>query len=425
MPPLGYLSDSMKHVHIIGAGLAGLSAALELANAGLRVRLYEAGPQAGGRCRSYHDKSLDCLVDNGNHLLLSGNQAAMRFLDQVGGRNHLTGPGKPEFPFMDLANGERWVVRPNLGLIPWWLFAKNRKVPGATLSEFLPLASMHKAPATATVSQWLKPGELRRRLLDPLAIAALNTMPDQGSAQLLGAVVKESLAKGGKACIPLWPHHGLSSAFIDPALARLKLQGAQVLLGHRINALTIEDGRVTALTGPDGATALEPGDGVILATTAPVAAQLLPNLTVPDEFQSIINIHYRAEAPSGFIGLIGSLAEWVFAKQGHVSVTISAGNRFVDEDAELLAIKVWPEVCAALGFGNRPLPVWRVVKEKRATFAATSGQESRRPAAFQGLANLALAGDYTQTGLPATIEGAIRSGTTAAKLLLDLTKNAA
>jgi len=408
----------MNHAHIIGAGLAGLSAALTLADRGYRVRLYESGPQAGGRCRSYHDKTLNCLIDNGNHLLLSGNHAAMRFLDQVGGRAHLTGPGKPEFPFRDLATGESWIVRPNLGRIPWWLFSKTRKVPGATLAEFLPLLTMHRAPRDATVAQWLKPGELRRRLLDPLAIAALNTMPEAGSARLLGAVVRETLAKGGAACIPLWPHHGLSAAFIDPALAWLRLKGADIALGTRIAALTIEAGRVTSLAGPDGPIAVEPQDLVILAVPPPVAATLLPTLTVPDQFEAILNIHYLADAPSGFVGLVNSTAEWVFAKQGHVSVTISAGNRFVDEDPEILAARVWPEVCAALGFGARPMPVWRVVKEKRATFAATPAQEKRRPAADLGLINMALAGDYTATGLPATIEGAIRSGCTAANLLL-------
>lgn len=408
----------MKNVHIIGAGLAGLAAALEFANAGYRVRLYEAGPQAGGRCRSYFDPMLGCLVDNGNHLLLSGNHAAMRFLDQVGGRAQLTGPGKPEFPFRDLKTNESWVVRPNLGRIPWWLLARDRKVPGASLAEFLPLLSMHRAPPEATVAEWLKPGELRRRLLDPLAIAALNTMPEVGSARLLGAVVHETLAQGGAACIPLWPHHGLSAAFIDPALARLKLQGAQIFFGSRIAALTVEAGRVVSLAGSKGAIAIEADELVVMAVTAPVAASLLPGLVVPDQYEAILNIHYRAEAPSGFVGLINSTAEWVFAKQGHVSVTISAGNRYVDEDPEQLATRVWPEVCAALGFGARSMPDWRVVKEKRATFAATPAQEARRPAAGLGIVNMALAGDYTATGLPATIEGAIRSGCNAANLLL-------
>ncbi len=129
-----------------------------------------------------------------------------------------------------------------------------------------------------------------------------------------------------------------------------------------------------------------------------------------------MNLHYRMTAPpgaAGFVGLLGGTAEWVFVKPGVVSVTISAANRLVDRPASDLAATVWPEVCAALGIAQ-PMPAWRVVKEKRATFAATPRENRKRPGARTGLANLALAGDWTDTGLPATIEGAIRSGQTAA-----------
>jgi hydroxysqualene dehydroxylase len=111
------------------------------------------------------------------------------------------------------------------------------------------------------------------------------------------------------------------------------------------------------------------------------------------------------------------MAEWVFVKRGHVSVTISAANRLVDQGADAIAATVWPDVRAALNLRD-PMPVWRVVKERRATFAATAAQEKLRPGARTGLANLVLAGDWTDTGLPATIEGAIRSGRTAADMLL-------
>ncbi|HEY5300249.1 MAG TPA: FAD-dependent oxidoreductase, partial [Acetobacteraceae bacterium] len=122
--------------------------------------------------------------------------------------------------------------------------------------------------------------------------------------------------------------------------------------------------------------------------------------------------------PAGFVGLIGGTAEWVFVKDDHVSVTISAANRLLDTPAETLVAAVWPEVRAALDLGGIPMPPWRVVKERRATFAATAAQERRRPGPRVGLANLALAGDWTATGLPATIEGAIRSGRRAAQVIL-------
>jgi hypothetical protein len=141
---------------------------------------------------------------------------------------------------------------------------------------------------------------------------------------------------------------------------------------------------------------------------------------VPTVFGPIVNVHFRLDAdpgPAGFIGLLGGTAEWLFVKHGHVSTTTSAASRLVEMDANQIVASVWPDVRTALGLSGRTPPPWRVVKERRATVAASATQERRRPAARTELANLVLAGDWTATGLPGTIEGAIRSGETAAGLL--------
>jgi hypothetical protein len=237
--------------------------------------------------------------------------------------------------------------------------------------------------------------------------------------------------RGGAACIPMLPKEGLSDALIDPAVAKLRSRGAQVRFNSRIAELSRKNGRVTALRGPDGPIALNDGDAVVLAVPPWVASDLLPGLVVPDAFEAILNIHFRHAAEHqeplddiGFIGLISATAEWVFIKPNHVSVTISAANKLVDEQARVIAGLVWPNVVDALGLPaslKLALPPYRVVKEKRATFAATARQDLRRPSAATSLAsNLAIAGDWTDTGLPATIEGAIRSGRSAADVLLNL-----
>ncbi len=406
-------------VHIVGAGLAGLSAALALTDAGYRVALYEAGPAAGGRCRSYFDRELGLTIDNGNHLLLSGNRAAFAYLEAIGAAGKLSGPATAQFPFMDPTTGLRWTVRPNAGPVPWWLLIRSRRVPQARLRDYLALLSLARRTDDTTVAAALRHGWLYWRLIEPLAIAALNTSPRDALARLLGAVLRETLMLGGSACIPRFPRAGLSDALIDPAVATLRTRGAAIYFSRRIAGLELADARVTALRTPDGPVPLAPEDAVVLAVPPWVATTLLPDLTAPDAFESILNIHFRVTADAGqagFVGLVGGTAEWVFVKPDHVSVTISAANRMVDWTAEAIAAPVWRDVRAALGLEGE-MPPYRVVKERRATFAATAAQERLRPEPRTAMANLVLAGDWTATGLPATIEGAIRSGRAAAEAL--------
>jgi squalene-associated FAD-dependent desaturase len=421
----------MNQVHVIGAGLAGLSAALSLTAAGRATVLHEAGPAAGGRCRSYFDKELGLRIDNGNHLLLSGNTAAMEYVAETRAENCFQTHTEAVFPFMDLQTGERWTVRPNSSRIPWWIFVANRRVPQTRLSDYLSMARIMRVRDDTSVSNSMRRGRLYWRLLEPLAVAALNTPSQAGLARLLGVVMQETLMRGGQACIPMLPRQGLSEALVDPAIATLRARGADMRFNSRVADLILEGNRVTGMRGPDGQISLGPDDSVVLAVPPWVAASLLPGLVVPDDFQAILNIHFGLDANSGglpfaasFVGLISGTAEWVFLKPDHVSVTISAANNRVDDPVQSIASAVWPNVVDGLGLPANlkdRMPPYRVVKEKRATISATATQEARRPPTRTNLAaNLVLAGDWTATGLPATIEGAIRSGRSAAKALLAL-----
>jgi hydroxysqualene dehydroxylase len=419
----------MTYVHVIGAGLSGLSAALSLSANGRSVIVHESGSAAGGRCRSYHDKELGLRIDNGNHLLLSGNRTAKAYIAEIGAQDAFQVLDRARFPFMDLKTGERWTVRPNNGWVPWWVFSADRRVPDTRLSDYFGMARIARIRDDTSVADSMRRGRLYWRLLEPVAVAALNTSSQEGLARLLAPVMRETLLRGGRACKAMLPKTGLSEALIEPAIATLRARGAEIRLNSRIAELTIEGGRVTALRGPEGTIAVGSDDVVVLAVPPWVAADLLPGLVAPDAFQAILNIHFRYTAnatgplgEAGFIGLTSGTAEWVFMKPGHVSVTISAANNMVDDPARVIASLVWPNVADALGLpaaAREDMPAFRVVKEKRATFAATAEQEVRRPGARTDFAdNLALAGDWTDTGLPATIEGAIRSGRAAADVVL-------
>ena len=410
----------MPRIHVVGAGLAGLAAATRLAALGHDIVLHEASPQAGGRCRSYFDSELGCRIDNGNHLLLSGNHAALAYLARIGAVATLDGPPMPLFDFCDLASGQRWTLAPGPGRIPWWIFDRRRRVPGTAALDYLRAAMLARAGPDDAVPACLDiRSVLFRRLWQPFAVAALNTEIETASAALLWRVMRESFGAGGAALRPLVPHDGLTESFIDPALAFLARHGASIRFGSRLRAVTLDGERVAGLVFDDGPVALGAEDRIILAVPAPVASRLVPDIAAPSAFRAIVNAHYRFAAPPGkplFIGLIGGTAEWVFRKSGILSVTVSAADRLVDVSAEALAALLWRDVARAYDLGNAALPPWRIVKEKRATFAATPAELRRRPAAQTRWRNLFLAGDWTATGLPATIEGAIRSGETAGRL---------
>lgn len=358
-------------IHVVGAGIAGLSAATAILDASAEVRLHEAARMPGGRCRSYDDPEIGRRIDTGTHLLVGANVHALAYLRRLGSLDRMIEGMPAAYPFIDLARGRRWIVRP----------------------PFRGLASA----------------------LHPVALAALNTEPRDASWRLFGAVFGRLLTE--PACRPWIAAAGIGDAMVDPAAARL---GDRLALGRRLTALESDGHRLQALVFGQERVPLGPDDRVILAVPPHAAAQLLPDLVAPTEHRAIVNAHFRVQETSSaprLIGCVGGLAQWLLWRGDVISVTVSAADRLLGETPAALAERFWPEVARAFELDGKPVST-RIVKERRATIAATPAMERARPSARTRFANLLLAGDWTRTGLPATIESAVRSGEVAARLAL-------
>ncbi|HZH46392.1 MAG TPA: FAD-dependent oxidoreductase [Roseococcus sp.] len=400
-------------VHVIGAGAAGLAAAHALLKLGRAVTLHESTPGAGGRARALPDGT-----DNGTHALIGANRAALRFLDEVGGRAGWIEPEPQGLPVLDLADGSHRLVA--LSPLGWW--RRDRRPAGVSPRAVAALARLALPGPDVTVGAAMAahPACLRG-FVDPLTIAALNTPTREAGTRRLAQVLRRLGAPGATRLYVA--RRGLGPDLVEPALAAIGRLGGTYRGDSRLQAITQADGRASALRFGAGEISLGPADAVVLALPPWEATRLLPGLPAPAAHAPIVNLHFAhlGLGPVRFLGLLGALCQWVLVRPEGVAVTVSAGDAEAGEDVDSLAPRAWAEIRqAALGFalpGEWPVavPPCRVVKERRATPRQAPGPvptPPRRP-----LGNLALAGDWTWPHLPATIEAAIQSGLAAAQAL--------
>lgn len=414
----------MKCVHVIGAGLAGLSAAVRIARGdNTEVVIHEAAKHAGGRCRSFFEPVLGAIIDNGAHLMLNGNRELWSYLKLIGAESEVRVAERAAYPFLDVKTGAQWTL--DLGRGEGWIALArslmNRSHGLGVIRMARDLRAL-KNGRHGTVAEALAHSPLYPTFWEPFALAVLNTEPQEGSAKLLYSVLQETVLQGGGRARPLLTRQGLSAALVDPALSALERAGGRVHLGRRVRSMSFEGQRVRGIKHTGGSEVFGDGDQVVLAVPPSVAMDLLAGLTVPSESRAILNVHYclpdGTDAPA-MCGLVNARAQWVFVRGNVASVTVSAADGWMDRDADAIAAELWPDVARVLGFNeDHTMPVFRVIKERRATFAQTSQSLAHRPGARTSYDNLFLAGDWTDTGLPATIEGAVKSGRLAAEVAI-------
>lgn len=400
--------------HIIGAGLAGLSAGLRIAESGGHVVLYEASPHAGGRCRSFYDKKLQATIDNGNHLILGANRSVLAYLETIGTLEQTITHEQPRFSFIDIRSRRHWHLQP------------PSRFPGIPWHEWRHLLKFMLPDARKTVADCVpEQTALFTRLVEPMCIAILNTHPREASATLFARMLKTLLMEGRQGWQCHAPANGLSPLLVDPVIARIKAGGGRVETSCAIQKIHHDGKLVTGLGTAKATIAIKAGDGVICATSPAAARNLLPEYVPELQHRPILNAHFlwpqvgKLRETMPFLGVVGGAVEWIFFHEGRLSTTTSAATEWMAQDEDTLARVLWHDVCTALFIPpDTPLPPWRIIREKRATIAATPENLTKLPGPATPLANLRLAGDYLNPHLPATLEAAIASGVESAGWML-------
>lgn len=417
-------------LYIVGAGLAGLACAVRAAGQGVPVSLFEAADMAGGRCRSFLDSKLNATIDNGSHVVLGGNPAVFEYLDLVGAKDELSpANGTGAIPFFDIKTGARWALKPNQGRIPWFVLFPSRRVPDSKLSDYLAALRLLQAGSEEPVQSVMGDlGPTWERFWEPLSTAIMNTPADQASAALLGAAIKRVLSVKRSGLAAYVPRATLAQTFVDPALTLLSQSGAEIRFASSV--MSVEgDTQATRLNFRSASVDLAPNDRLVLAVPpwAPVVRPFLSS-TIEASASPIINAHFRLAQPAagtgddmtrnGMTGLINGIAHWIFRRDAIVSVTVSADQALADRPHGEIANSLWQDVCRCLALAPTPCPAHRVIVERRATPVQDSVFAGCRPGSQTFLQNVYLAGDWTDTKLPCTLESAIESGFAAAKAAL-------
>ena len=258
-----------------------------------------------------------------------------------------------------------------------------------------------------------------KRFWKPFTIAVLNTHPNEASAKLLWRIIIKTLFFKNDPLKPFVVKKSLSDSLINPAVKKILDQGGDIKCNTRLKKIIFKNNFAEEIIFNKNTIKIDKDELVVLAVTPNVVSKILPNIKTPKKTNCILNIHFKLNQKhneikfpddSFFVGVIGGVVDWIFKKKNILSITISAANYLNNLDNDKISKIVWEDVKKVFNLGTVKKPKYKIIREKMATFVQSPEEIFRKPKMYTKYKNLFLAGDWVDTGLPATIEGAITSG---------------
>jgi squalene-associated FAD-dependent desaturase len=422
-----------KKVIVIGGGIAGLTAAAYLAKNKFKVTLLEASPKLGGRAYSFFDKETNTAIDNGQHILMGCYYDTLNFLSLIGATENFYFQKRLEVNFVK--EGFQILPLKSVPLIyPLNLILGLMKFSAINLSDRfnllkvflkLPFYSSDKF-SDMNVKEWLNFENQSQTVQDSfwkiLSIGALNTSIEKASGKIFIDILKQIFLNGNKSATIILPKYGLSESYSRSAEKFIIENGGEIILSEPIEKVNISNDMITDIHSSKKV--FLDFDFVITAIPAYALSRIIDDesrISFPDfTYSSILNIHLWLKEnliPVGFFGLINSPLHWVFNKGTHLNIVISDADDLVNKSDDELFNMLKNEIQKFFLLNPEMIFNSKIIKEKRATFIPSNDMINKRPAQKTQIKNLILAGDWVDTGLPSTIESAVKSGRVAAELI--------
>lgn len=418
---------------IIGGGFAGLSAAVHLSLKGKKVELIEASQKLGGRAYSFTDHATNTIIDNGQHIMMGCYRDTLEFFRIINAEENLIRQDKLKVNFLE-AQFRPAPFEVKSRLYPLNLSAVILRYKILSLRErlillrfFLKLPfSSNQDLSKITVYKWLENEnqneKIRKVFWEALAVGALNTSIYKASAKVFKDILIEIFFRGNKAATIVLPGRGLTETYCDRAKTFIEDRGGKVILGEQVNRLLIEDDKVRSII--TGKRNIKEFKYLISAVPYYALNRIMPAKNFIDDpgfsYSSILTVHIwlkENNLDKTFYGLINSDIHWVFNHGTHLTLVRSDADELMAKSKEEIFDIVKKELKKYCLIEEGNISDYRIIKEKRATFIPSNDLLYKRPSPETFIKNFFLAGDWINTGLPSTIESAVKSGKMAADLI--------